>query len=377
DSALSETMDAGLIQIARSDITPGISLPPTTSSTQFDITVEDINDLVGQEDQSCSTSLSSNSPTCQRDDKGLRTSARSIELEDFLERSPSDLGPVAFFNVFAQESPRGRFFWNSRYEFLYEQALKSQDTDIYEIGQQMKKNWNSDTSNVELYWDELERKDGLEQDTSVNQQVDGRGSGTSQLSGPILPSQSSGSEFLGSIPTSDSARSSLNPSDFRFMNRLVGPGETCSSLSTTDQLEVGDKNVSALLMKARRDNVKRQSELSDVSELLTLNFIFDERFLAANLSSEMRTAVAKILKSGDFVYDFNEEVNSISQATMFASDNKYFATKEFILSLPSATLVKNILMEMTSTATLFMPRSSLPTNEDSYIHNGVRAIIVG
>ncbi|CAO3568065.1 unnamed protein product [Mortierella alpina] len=59
--------------------------------------------------------------------------------------------------------------------------------------------------------------------------------------------------------------------------------EPTSRLNTTSRLIVGEISVSEVLINARRDNVKKQSEIADVSDLLTINFIFDVNFLKRHL----------------------------------------------------------------------------------------------
>ncbi|KAF8980111.1 hypothetical protein BGZ46_004604 [Entomortierella lignicola] len=99
------------------------------------------------------------------------TSDGCIELDEFIEKSPTDISPLAFFKIFASESPQERSIWDSSYESLYFQALKSQDDDIYQIGLRMKKHWDSDKEIIESYWSKLEQTSSLEQDSSENLQV--------------------------------------------------------------------------------------------------------------------------------------------------------------------------------------------------------------
>ncbi|KAF9098111.1 hypothetical protein BGX27_000870 [Mortierella sp. AM989] len=65
-----------------------------------------------------------------------------------------------------------------------------------------------------------------------------------------------------------SARSSLNSIDFRYIDHLVGPGTTSSRLTTMARLIIDQIDISELLMDARRLIIKKQSEISDVSDLL-------------------------------------------------------------------------------------------------------------
>ncbi|KAG0301241.1 hypothetical protein BGZ98_008527 [Dissophora globulifera] len=86
------------------------------------------------------------------------TTMGRIELSDFLEASPNNLGPIAFLKTFVPKSlkEKERGLWNSIYVSLYTQALTSQDPEILRIGQEMKRRWNADNSGVKKYWREYE-----------------------------------------------------------------------------------------------------------------------------------------------------------------------------------------------------------------------------
>ncbi|KAF8928370.1 hypothetical protein BGZ58_009693 [Dissophora ornata] len=126
-------------------------------------------------------------------------------------------------------------------------------------------------------------------------------------------------------------------------------------------------------MSARKQNVARQSELESVSDLLTLNFIFDESFLTSHLTSEAMAAIG----TTDVPFLEDAEALVLSKAGAFAARNNYLKSKNFIRNLPTDTIVQRILAEMVSTAIFFMPKSMLTTNEDTYIQLAIRAIIVG
>ncbi|KAG0376254.1 hypothetical protein BGX24_008024 [Mortierella sp. AD032] len=79
-------------------------------------------------------------------------------------------------------------------------------------------------------------------------------------------SSGSGSDFIESNPSP--ASSSLNSVDFKYIDHLVGPGTTSSRLKTSSRLIVDKTYVSEVLMNARRNNLKKQSEITDVSALL-------------------------------------------------------------------------------------------------------------
>ncbi|KAF9413902.1 hypothetical protein BGZ76_004965, partial [Entomortierella beljakovae] len=230
----------------------------------------------------------------------LSTPSLRISFQEFLLRCPDDIGPTSFFNAFAIDSPYGESVWKSAYVSLYFQALKSQDTDIYEAGLKMKEKWESSRSLVESYWRVLPRP----QATSCPVPT------TRQLLGPDLPSQSSGSDFVCS--ESDRGRLSINSIDIKFINRLVGPGVTSSKLSGKSLHLVGNENVSARLMLARRSNVIRQSQLESTSDILSLNFIFTEEFLDEYLTDDMKAD----FKNTSVSESDEEEMTTLGKAAM-------------------------------------------------------------
>ncbi|KAF9349671.1 hypothetical protein BGX34_001668 [Mortierella sp. NVP85] len=78
-----------------------------------------------------------------------------IELADFLKECPEDHSPIAFFEAF-----RGRGLdkasLGSIYIALVNEALKSQDRSIVDLGREMRRQWNSDKPAVQKYWNENE-----------------------------------------------------------------------------------------------------------------------------------------------------------------------------------------------------------------------------
>ncbi|KAI7826120.1 hypothetical protein BC939DRAFT_475822 [Gamsiella multidivaricata] len=88
------------------------------------------------------------------------------------------------------------------------------------------------------------------------------------------------SDYVDSNPSS--ARSSLNSIDFRFIDHLVGPGTSSSRLTTKARLIIDQVDVSELLLNARRSVVKKQYEITDVSDLLELKLLFDCSVFAAS-----------------------------------------------------------------------------------------------
>ncbi|KAF9106495.1 hypothetical protein BGX27_009126 [Mortierella sp. AM989] len=188
----------------------------------------------------------------------------------------------------------------------------------------------------------------------------------------------SDSDYIGSNPPS--ARSSLNSIDMGFMNHLVGPGTTSSRLETSAHLMIGDTNVSEILMDARRSVVKRQSEVRTVSELLVLNFIFDAKFVQEHLSPEVFSAIPPV----PVPTPEQEEKLTLFDCSTYASSHSYKQTKQYVRALHSETLIGEILRSYTSRPNLWKdnPEPSaisppLPSNEDTYIQDAVRHIIIG
>ncbi|KAF9994287.1 hypothetical protein BGZ65_010093 [Modicella reniformis] len=83
----------------------------------------------------------------------------------------------------------------------------------------------------------------------------------------------------------------------KYINHLVGPGTTSSKPKTKNRLIVDGIDLSVLLMAARLDIVQRQSELKDVSDLLSLNFILDDEVLVKHLPTKIKRTLGPPLQA--------------------------------------------------------------------------------
>ncbi|KAF9364867.1 hypothetical protein BGX34_000093 [Mortierella sp. NVP85] len=168
-------------------------------------------------------------------------------------------------------------------------------------------------------------------------------------------SSASGSDYVHSSPSS--ARSSLNSIDFKFIDHLVGPGTTSSRLRTDDRLTISGVDVSLTMMEKRRTLLKKQSEINNVSDLLTLNFIFDEDWIKRNLSAEAARHLLSV--SPQEVPD--EERLVLLDCSEFAASHTYQETKDFVFEKidgKKRTITGEILRGFTERANL--SRDSLP-----------------
>ena len=77
-----------------------------------------------------------------------------IALADFLNESPKDHSPIAFFEVFRRGQDKASL--KSKYVSLFNEAIKSRDPSIVCLGQEMKRRWNTDKIAVQKYWNENE-----------------------------------------------------------------------------------------------------------------------------------------------------------------------------------------------------------------------------
>ncbi|KAF9426819.1 hypothetical protein BGZ76_002586 [Entomortierella beljakovae] len=194
-----------------------------------------------------------------------------------------------------------------------------------------------------------------------------------------LASQSSqgDSDFDGS--SQSSARSSLNSIDFQFINHLVGPGTTSSRLRTSGRLVIEDTDVSEALMSARRSVVKHQSEITSVSDLLTLNFIFNLEFMEKHLPSNIFEAMRQV----PALTASAVEIKALAECSMFAACHSFLETKLYIReNAPHGTIIGEVLRSYTTRPALWHNTKStslpyIPQNEDTYIEDVVRNIIVG
>ncbi|KAG0373685.1 hypothetical protein BGX24_011389 [Mortierella sp. AD032] len=190
-----------------------------------------------------------------------------------------------------------------------------------------------------------------------------------------------GSDYVDSNPSSK--RSSLNSIEFKYIDHLVGPGTTSSRLNTSSRLIVGEIDVSEVLMNARRDNLKKQSEIADVSDLLTINFIFDVNFLRKHLP----TATAESLLNVIVPKPTTSEIALFMEFTIFTATHSYQEAKRYLrtrIQEKDDCIVTAVLRSYTERPGLWKQASShpaslpsLPQNEDTYTQSVVKNIIFG
>ncbi|KAF9177035.1 hypothetical protein BGZ51_009279 [Haplosporangium sp. Z 767] len=191
----------------------------------------------------------------------------------------------------------------------------------------------------------------------------------------------SGSDYVG--PDPPSARSSLNSIDFKYIDHLIGPGTTSSRLNTSSRCIVGGTDVSEVMMNARRDNLKKQSEITDVSDLLTINFIFDANFLRKHLP----TAISESLLNVILPKPTACETALLMDFSIFAATHSYQEAKRHLrnrIQEKEDCIVTAVLLPYTERPGLWKQVSSHPAslpslaqNEDTYTQSVVKSIIFG
>ncbi|KAG0260528.1 hypothetical protein BG011_001849, partial [Mortierella polycephala] len=190
-----------------------------------------------------------------------------------------------------------------------------------------------------------------------------------------------GSDYVDSNPPS--ARSSLNSIDFKYIDHLVGPGATSSRQNTSSRLTAGDIDVSEILMNARRDNLKKQSEIADVSNLLTINFIFDVNLLRKHLPTETAESLLDVIVPKPTT----SEIVLFMDFSIFAATHSYQEAKRHLrnrIQEKEDCIVTAVLLSYTERPGLWKQVSShpaslpsLPQNEDTYTQSIVKSIIFG
>ncbi|KAG0205980.1 hypothetical protein BGX31_002865 [Mortierella sp. GBA43] len=136
-------------------------------------------------------------------------------------------------------------------------------------------------------------------------------------------------------------------------------------------------------MEKRRTLLKQQSEINDVSDLLTLNFIFDEAWIKRNLSAE----AARHLLSVSLPEVPNEERLLLLECSEFAASHTFQETNDFVLKKiggKGKTITGEVLRGFTERASPWLrsnsyptPLSTLPQNEDTYTYATMENIVHG
>ncbi|KAG0292909.1 hypothetical protein BGZ97_005476 [Linnemannia gamsii] len=201
----------------------------------------------------------------------------------------------------------------------------------------------------------------------------------SKFLGPLLSSEDETSDFR-TASLQSSTQSSLNSIEFTHFNRLVGCGTTSCQLLTDARIIVNGIDVSQILMEVRRGVLRRQSEVREVDELLTLNFIFQPSLMKRHLSPRTWRDLSNITLESVPTPD----IVAIADIATFAAQNTYQATRTFIddRKLNSQGLAGRLLSIYTSRPALWQTPDSFPSasqllglNEDSYTETAVKGII--
>ncbi|KAF9545057.1 hypothetical protein EC957_011298 [Mortierella hygrophila] len=202
---------------------------------------------------------------------------------------------------------------------------------------------------------------------------------TSKLSGPLLSSEDETSDFR-TTSLQSSTQSSLNSIEFTHFNRLVGRGTTSCQLSTDARIVVDGADVSQILMEMRRGLLRRQNEIREVDELLTLNFIFQPSLLKRHLTPRAYRDLSLTTLGHTPLHD----ITTLADTAAFAAQNTYQATRAFIddKKYNSQGLAGRLLSIYTSRPALWQTQDSFPSavrvlglNEDSYTESAVKGII--
>ncbi|KAF9135696.1 hypothetical protein BGW39_001095 [Mortierella sp. 14UC] len=202
---------------------------------------------------------------------------------------------------------------------------------------------------------------------------------TNDLLGALLPSEDDTSDFrTASLPST--AQSSVNSIEVGFFNRLVGRGTTSCRLRTQQRIIIDGLDVSHVLMEIRRGLLRKQSEIRDVDELLTLNFVFQPSLLKRHLPSPVWKRLSRV----DHASPNSSDIEVIAATAVFAAQNPFQETRAFIKNkhLTEQSMSWQLLNAYTRRPGLWQTPESFPSatqllglNEDSYIENAVKGIV--
>ncbi|KAF9932170.1 hypothetical protein BGZ65_004575 [Modicella reniformis] len=128
-------------------------------------------------------------------------------------------------------------------------------------------------------------------------------------------------------------------------------------------------------MDVRRDLVQRQCRLTSTSDILALNFVFTKDLLEDHLPPD----VVEVLVAGHTVEPAKDDTNLLVSCCLFSAQNNFHDSKWFIRNQTSGKecITAELLLAYSSTSALWQNPSTLATNEDTYIQQSVRAILVG
>ncbi|KAK3813905.1 MAG: hypothetical protein J3Q66DRAFT_402489 [Benniella sp.] len=186
------------------------------------------------------------------------------------------------------------------------------------------------------------------------------------------PGSSSTSESSYATSKPPSTRSSLMSIEFKRVDHLVGLGTTSCRFHTSNRLVVDGTDVSEVLMKG-------QDEIKDVSDRLSINFIYDGDFLKKHLQPKTSTL---ILKTTTPRVTPKEQV-LLCDCAEFASKNSFSETKKHGKNrAKGGYIISTFLRQYTERPWLWSQPTSFPPpppllkqNEDTYTQGMIKSII--
>ncbi|KAI1292367.1 hypothetical protein EDD11_008794, partial [Mortierella claussenii] len=158
---------------------------------------------------------------------------------------------------------------------------------------------------------------------------------------------------------------------------------TSSQLTTNDRLIFNEVDFSVSLMDARRSLVKKQNDIKECSDLLAINFIFDEIFLNKRIPKALSTSLCYV----PVPTPSESELKLLVDCSVFVATHSFADAQDYVwdkIHTERKSLVATILLHYTSQAYLWKQGTSFPVsssslglNEDTYTHCAVRSIIRG
>ncbi|KAF9151472.1 hypothetical protein DFQ26_001226 [Actinomortierella ambigua] len=159
-------------------------------------------------------------------------------------------------------------------------------------------------------------------------------------------------------------------------SNIDGPGEPSSKLRG-DALCIRGVNVSSRLMRARSTNMSRQSTLSEVHDLLSLNFIFTREFIEDCFQDDEESKIVEQLLEVDVPEAPEQDFIFFAKWASAAASLGHLDFKRRLSgsSLESGSLAGDLMAQYTAINTLWDGQAKLPSNEDSYIKQSIMPMI--
>ncbi|KAF9153169.1 hypothetical protein DFQ26_000649 [Actinomortierella ambigua] len=236
------------------------------------------------------------------------------------------------------------------------EAASSEDPDLKAIGDRMSKFWVQEKMALRNFWKEKEGRRKLRSGNVISVAKDSSKQQTAVYRRQLRHA------FVES-------KKDQEHSQVQKQAKEQKDTQQDQQLNDDGLFNANGVNVSSRLMRARSTNMFRQSTLSEVHDLLSLNFIFTRAIIENCFQDDEESEIVARLLKADVPEILKQDINFFAEWAYAAASQEYLDFRRMLngSSVASGGLAGSLLANYTTTDTLWQSRTQLARNEDTYI----------